>query len=171
MKGEHYGDQPRPRRPSNRAVAKVVGGFLGFIAGHLVAGAAGRAVPFGPGYWALFAPFGWGFGIYFGIRIGLWLLAFDWRHPRVELRTVFVAVSLLALACGVVIHWPYASTTALRRIRHGMTEQEVVQILGRPDSQTWSHWCWESWPPGRLVIVSFDRNKRVDDAFTDMSSR
>jgi len=83
------------------------------------------------------------------------------------LRTLLSAMGVFALLvvtyCGWILwnfNQPPFELSRLERLQPGMSQQDVRQILGNPQSQspgTWSYARTMSWP---IVKVHFDKNDR-----------
>ena len=113
--------------------------------------------------------------------------------PRIKVREAMVAIALLALGLSTARWWvryhfwtvyaPGYSESHFRKVRIGMTPNEVEAILGRPirkdpTSQSSAHWWIYSEPPPHGTIgdnywrrwVLFDDDKVstiVDDYYED----
>jgi hypothetical protein len=133
--------------------------------------------------------------LFAGVIATVWLVTGFWRieGPRVKLREAMMAIAVLGLCFGTARWWvryhfwtvyaPGYSESQFRRVRIGMTPNEVESILGRPirkdsTSQSWSP-CWiYSEPPPHGTIgdnywrrwVLFDDGRVsgiVDDYYED----
>jgi hypothetical protein len=80
---------------------------------------------------------------------------------RFGLVIAIIGVSIPILFCGSFINFNNREP-ASRKLQKGMSEEEVLAIMGTPDSITGSSWMYYDGPLKLLFMfgVSFDENKR-----------
>ena len=88
-----------------------------------------------------------------------------------SLKTIpaFVAASLLA-ACAAYHAGPVRNDALFAQIQQGMTQDQVLQIAGRPDESmpfpmsgtlAWSYYAYDTWGYYIEQSITFDRQGRV----------
>jgi hypothetical protein len=147
----------------------IVGGLLGYLL-------IGVLVPFPPSV-QMGVLQGSVFGLLLGVMCDLWL---DYRRtnfpeleeirlpkPRFRLQSLLFVTAVFGIGLAAWVNWPFVSESQRKQIRIGMSKAEVLQILGRPSSRSRTHWVWSKWPPGRVFVVTFTVDERVEESFTD----
>ena len=84
-------------------------------------------------------------------------------HRRFGQFILVIGISLPILFCGSFINFNDREP-ASRRLQKGMTEEEVLAIMGKPDSIQEDTWLYyDGWlKVGFMFGVSFDKNGRFD---------
>ena len=82
-------------------------------------------------------------------------------------------VAMVAVVAWIAasVPWP-VSSDRVRGVHIGMTESQVVEVMGRPHYQGKPskseryYWTWERWPM-HVVVVYFSPEGNVVEAFND----
>ena len=91
---------------------------------------------------------------------------------RFRLRTIFLWIGLLAVIFGIVRTWPFVPREAYKGVRVGMTEAEVIEVMGRKGSEPKHadgepyYWSYENFLFG-VNVIEYSPDGRVVDAFKD----
>jgi hypothetical protein len=93
---------------------------------------------------------------------------------RSRLKSFFTALKVFAVLLFVCLGWlmwnvnqPPFSLAKLKQLRPGMSQAEVRQILGSPESDFGDHWAYSRFMAWPIVYVRFDENKLFKESEYD----
>lgn len=84
------------------------------------------------------------------------------RRPQFRIRHLLIATAAVAVGLGLFFQMagPVIPAGKLNRLRPGMTQAEVIRILGRPQWDDGGEWVYERWGNPGWVEVRFDGEGR-----------
>jgi hypothetical protein len=96
------------------------------------------------------------------------------ESPRFQFRTraLLIATTAVAILIAVVLNWPFVSSERVLSVEPGMSEAEVVQLMGGQynegphDRSEGYYWVWRRWPL-HVAVVRFSPDGHVTEAFND----
>jgi hypothetical protein len=96
------------------------------------------------------------------------------NEPPVRFRLwhIFVALAVLAVALTIAKKWPFVSDAAVDRVKPGMTEREVIEVMGphytrQGEIRGTYDLTWKRCSFWGIAIVTFSPDGRVMEAYND----
>ena len=76
--------------------------------------------------------------------------------------TIIIAwLTIIIVLNSKVIHKLYISDSKRQAIEEGLTQNEVLSILGKPDFKTKSSWVYNPWLNFKNLSIEFSQNQTV----------